>query len=78
MKMKLEHPNLGLLMINPNSGSDTKKYFDSEGRIERTPKGLSQIYPTLKRMALLPIYNGCSHFLRINQQNKRRMREFGK
>lgn len=50
MKMKLEHYILGLLIINPRTGYDVKKYLDTEGRFERRRAPLSQIYTTLKRM----------------------------
>lgn len=51
MKTKLDHYILGLLIINPRTGYDIKKYLDIEGRFDRARAPLSQIYTTLKRMA---------------------------
>lgn len=50
MKTKLDHYILGLLIINPKTGYDIKKYLDTEGRFDRAKAPLSQIYTTLKRM----------------------------
>ncbi|MHA6630430.1 helix-turn-helix transcriptional regulator [Pseudonocardia sichuanensis] len=48
--MKLEDLLLGVLLRNPSTGYDLKKYLDTSGRFLRPNTQMSQVYRSLARM----------------------------
>jgi DNA-binding PadR family transcriptional regulator len=51
--MKLENILLGVLLRNPSTGYDLKKYLDTRGRFQRSNTQMSQVYRTLANMERL-------------------------
>jgi DNA-binding PadR family transcriptional regulator len=48
--MKLEHILLGVLLRQPSTGYDLKKYLDTQGRFLRSNTQMSQVYRSLTSM----------------------------
>jgi PadR family transcriptional regulator, regulatory protein AphA len=48
--MKLENILLGVLLQNPSTGYDLKKYLDTAGRFLRSNTQMSQVYRSLSKM----------------------------
>jgi PadR family transcriptional regulator AphA len=51
--MKLENILLGVLLRNPSTGYDLKKYLDTSGRFLRSNTQMSQVYRSLAQMERL-------------------------
>ncbi len=51
--MKLENLLLGVLLRNPSTGYDLKKYLDTSGRFLRSNTQMSQVYRSLAHMERL-------------------------
>jgi DNA-binding PadR family transcriptional regulator len=51
--MKLENILLGVLLRNPSTGYDLKKYLDTAGRFLRSNTQMSQVYRSLAQMERL-------------------------
>jgi PadR family transcriptional regulator AphA len=51
--MKLENILLGVLLKNPSTGYDLKKYLDTSGRFLRSNTQMSQVYRSLAQMGRL-------------------------